>query len=60
MKNSFRILFCLVALVCFLGCGTSPVEVDAFDGSGGVLYRNPVPKPDCKIVNCKPPPRPGE
>lgn len=58
MKNLFSILFCLFLLVCFLGCETSPLEVDATDSAGDVLYRTPGPKPDCKIVKCGPPPKP--
>ena len=61
MKNLISCILCLAVLVC-LGCGTSPVGIDAtYDTDGGdVLYRKPAPKPDCKIVKCGPPPIPGE
>ena len=63
MKNLLNGILCLAVLVCFSGCGTSPVEVDAThytDDDNHVLYRGPAPKPDCKKVKCGPPPRPGE
>ncbi len=64
MKNVLRFLLCLALLICFSGCGTSPVEVDVdhyADADGNILHRTGVPpKVDCKKVKCGPPPRPGE
>jgi len=57
LTNLLRTLLCLALLVCFLGCGSTPLEIVESDQAieDDALYKKPFPTPGPCPDPTKPP-----